>query len=314
MLKYLLKRLGQTAVIIILVSFATFLLVSIMPRDPVYAMYGTDIDEEQYQIGRQELNLDKPIVQRYMIWANGVIHGDFGISYKYHTPVTQVIGSKIGVSMYLSFVSMIISMPIGILLGIITAVKRGKWQDTVLTLLANVTASVPSFVLGVVLIWLFTIKVKLFPTGGFTFPWVNFAKSMKQGFLPLVCLSIGGIAGTCRQTRSSMLEAIRQDYVRTARSKGLKEGFIIYKHVMRNGLIPIITLIGGRLSSLIAGSAFIENVFGIQGMGNLLVNSVNNVDIPMMQATVMLTALVVSIAYLVTDLLYVIVDPRISLK
>lgn len=314
LLKYLLKRLGQTAVIIILVSFATFLLVSIMPRDPVYAMYGTDIDEEQYQIGRQELHLDKPIVQRYFIWANGVIHGDFGISYKYHTPVTQVIGSKIGVSMYLSFVSMIISMPIGILLGIITAVKRGKWQDTVLTLLANVTASVPSFVLGVVLIWLFTIKVKLFPTGGFTFPWVNFAKSMKQGFLPLVCLSIGGIAGTCRQTRSSMLEAIRQDYVRTARSKGLKEGFIIYKHVMRNGLIPIITLIGGRLSSLIAGSAFIENVFGIQGMGNLLVNSVNNVDIPMMQATVMLTALVVSIAYLVTDLLYVIVDPRISLK
>ena len=210
--------------------------------------------------------------------------------------------------------SLVIQMPIGILLGIITAVKRGKWQDTVLTLTANVTASVPSFVIAVVLMWVFVIKMKLFSTSGFTLPWVDFGQSVKQGFLPIVCLSLGGIAGTCRQTRSSMLEAIRQDYVRTARSKGLKEGFIIYKHVMRNGLVPIITLVGGRLSSLIAGSAFVENVFGIPGMGNLLVNSVNNVDIPIMQATVMLTALVVSLAYLVTDFLYVVVDPRISLK
>lgn len=314
MTRYLLKRLGQTVLIIILVSFLTFLLVSIMPRDPVYAMYGTDIDEAQYEIGYKELNLDKNIIERYLIWANQVLHGDFGISYKYHTPVTQVIGDKIGVTLYLSIISTLISMPIGILLGIITAVKRGKWQDTVLTLTANVTASVPSFVIAVVLMWVFVIKMKLFSTSGFTLPWVDFGQSVKQEFLPIVCLSLGGIAGTCRQTRSSMLEAIRQDYVRTARSKGLKEGFIIYKHVMRNGLVPIITLVGGRLSSLIAGSAFVENVFGIPGMGNLLVNSVNNVDIPIMQATVMLTALVVSLAYLVTDFLYVVVDPRISLK
>lgn len=314
MAKYLLKRLAQTVLIIILVSFLTFFLVSIMPRDPVYAMYGTDIDQAQYEIGYKELNLDKPIVVRYFIWAKQVLHGDFGISYKYHVPVTQVIGSKIGVTLYFSIVSMIISMPIGILLGIITAVKRGKWQDTVLTLFANITSSIPSFVLGVVLMWIFVIKLKLFATSGFTFPWEDFGKSVKEGVLPMFCLCLGGVAGTCRQTRSSMLEAMRQDYVRTARSKGLKEGFIIYKHVMRNGLVPIITLVGGRLGSLIAGSAFVENVFGIPGMGNLLVNSVNNVDIPIMQATVMLTALVVSLAYLVTDFLYVVVDPRISLK
>ena len=131
MTRYLLKRLGQTVLIIILVSFLTFLLVSIMPRDPVYAMYGTDIDEAQYEIGYKELNLDKNIIERYLIWANQVLHGDFGISYKYHTPVTQVIGDKIGVTLYLSIISTLISMPIGILLGIITAVKRGKWQDTV---------------------------------------------------------------------------------------------------------------------------------------------------------------------------------------
>lgn len=314
MTRYLLNRFGQMILIMILVSFLTFILVSIMPRDPVYALYGPNIDQEQYEIGYKELNLDKPILQRYLIWADKAVHGDLGISYKYSTPVTQVISDKIGVTLYLSILSMIISMPIGILLGIVTAVKRGKWQDTVLTMLANITASIPSFVIAVVLMWIFVIKLKLLPTSGFTLPWVDFGKSMKQGILPLVCLSLGGIAGTCRQTRSSMLEAIRQDYVRTARSKGLKEGFIIYKHVMRNGLVPVITLIGGSLGSLIAGSAFIENVFGIPGMGNLLVNSVNNVDIPVMQASVMLTALVVSIAYLVTDFLYVVVDPRISLK
>ena len=143
--------------IMVLVSFLTFFLVSIMPRDPVYAMYGTDIDDVQYEVGYKELNLDKPIIVRYLIWAKQVLHGDFGISYKYRTPVTQVIGDKIGVSLYLSIVSMIISMPIGILLGIITAVKRNKWQDTILTLLANITASVPSFVIAIVLMWIFVI-------------------------------------------------------------------------------------------------------------------------------------------------------------
>jgi peptide/nickel transport system permease protein len=285
-----------------------------MPRDPVYARYGVDITQEEYDKGYKDLNLDKSIVERYIIWAKQAVQGDFGISYKYSTEVTKVIGDKIGVTFYLSIVSMVISIPIGILLGIITAVKRGKWQDTVLTLVANVTNSVPPFIIAVVLLWVFVIQLKLLPTSGFTLPWVDFGLSVKQGILPIVCLSLGGIAGTCRQTRSSMLEAIRQDYVRTARSKGLKEGFIIYKHVMRNGLVPIITLIGGSLGMLIAGSAFIEIVFGIPGMGNLLVNSVNNVDIPIMQASVMLTALVVSMAYLLTDFLYVVVDPRISLK
>ena len=142
---------------------------------------------------------------------------------------------------------------------------------------------------------------------------ISEAFAAKLAILPLICLSLGGIAGVCRQTRSSMLEAIRQDYVRTARSKGLKENFIIAKHVLRNGLVPIITMIGGRLASMVGGSVFVENVFGIPGMGSLMINSVNNVDIPMMQACVMLTALVISVAYLITDFLYVAVDPRITM-
>ena len=200
------------------------------------------------------------------------------------------------------------------LLGVITAVKRGKWQDTVLTLMANLTASLPGFVIAIVLLYVFCIKLKVLPSTGFTFPWQDFGKHIRQLILPLFCLSLGGIAGICRQTRSSMLEAIRQDYVRTARSKGLKENYIIKTHVLRNGLIPIITMIGGRLAHMIGGSVFIENVFSIPGMGTLMVQAVNDVDVPVMQACVMLSALVISLAYLVTDFLYVAVDPRISLQ
>lgn len=314
MTRYLLKRLGQTLIIVVLVSFFTFLLVNLMPKDPVYALYGNDISQEEYDAAFRNMGLDKPILYRYAVWAKAFLSGDFGTSYRYHLPVTQLIGQKVGITLYLSVLSTLISFPLGMLLGVITAVKRGKWQDTVLTLLANLTASLPGFVIAIVLLYVFCIKLKVLPSTGFTFPWEDFQKHIRQLILPLFCLSLGGIAGICRQTRSSMLEAIRQDYVRTARSKGLKENTIIKTHVLRNGLIPIITMIGARLARMIGGSVFIENVFSIPGMGTLMVQAVNDVDVPVMQACVMLSALVISLAYLVTDFLYVVVDPRISLQ
>ena len=314
MAKYMFKRLGSSLIIVVIVSILTFLLVSLMPKDPVYSLYGTDITQEEYDMRYVEMGLDKPILVRYLNWAADVLHGDFGTSYRYHDDVLKIIGEKLGVTMYLCFVSTLISFPIGILLGIITAVKRGKWQDNLLTMLANVTSSIPSFVIAIVLLWVFCIRLRLLPSSGFTFPWVDFGEHIQQIIMPLICLSIGGIASVCRQTRSSMLEAIRQDYVRTARSKGLKEGFIIYKHVLRNGLVPIITMIGSRLSMMMGMTVFVENVFAIPGIGSLMVESVNNVDMPVLQACVMLSAVIISLAYLFTDFLYVVVDPRISLS
>ncbi|WP_337942727.1 ABC transporter permease [Ruthenibacterium lactatiformans] len=314
MTRYLLKRVGQTLIIVVLVSFCTFMLVNLMPKDPVYALFGSDISQEEYDAAFHNMGLDKPLLYRYFLWAKDFITGNFGTSYRYHLPVTELIGQKVGITLYLSVLSTLISFPLGMLLGVITAVKRGKWQDTVLTLMANLTASLPGFVIAIVLLYVFCIKLKVLPSTGFTFPWQDFGKHIRQLILPLFCLSLGGIAGICRQTRSSMLEAIRQDYVRTARSKGLKENYIIKTHVLRNGLIPIITMIGGRLAHMIGGSVFIENVFSIPGMGTLMVQAVNDVDVPVMQACVMLSALVISLAYLVTDFLYVAVDPRISLQ
>ena len=314
MAKYMFKRLGSTLIIVVIVSILTFLLVSFMPKDPVYSLYGTDITQEEYDMRYVEMGLDQPVLVRYLNWAADVLHGDFGTSYRYHDDVLKIIGEKLGVTMYLCFVSTLISFPIGILLGIITAVKRGKWQDNLLTMLANITSSIPSFVIAIVLLWVFCIRLRLLPSSGFTFPWVDFGEHIQQIIMPLICLSIGGVASVCRQTRSSMLEAIRQDYVRTARSKGLKEGFIIYKHVLRNGLVPIITMIGSRLSMMMGMTVFVENVFAIPGIGSLMVESVNNVDMPVLQACVMLSAVIISLAYLLTDFLYVVVDPRISLS
>lgn len=314
MASYMLKRLGQTLLIIVLVSVLSFFLVSLMPKDPVYALYGTDISQEEYDARYIEMGLDQPLPVRYAQWAGSVLRGNFGTSYRYHDDVLKIIGSKLGVSMYLSIVSTLISFPIGILLGVITAVKRGKWQDNVLTVLANIISSIPAFVIAIVLLWICCIQHQWLPSSGFTFPWENFGQHMRQIIMPMICLSLGGITGVCRQTRSSMLEAIRQDYVRTARAKGLREKFIIVKHVLRNGLVPIITMIGNRLSMMLGMTLFVENVFSIPGIGSLMVQSVENVDMPVLQACVMLSALIISLAYLFTDFLYVVVDPRISLS
>lgn len=314
MTKYLLNRILQTVLIVVIVSVISFLLVSIMPKDPVYALIGADATEEDYWTTYYRLGLDKPLFIRYFNWAAGAVSGDFGTSYAYNLPVWEVLGPKLAVTIYLSVVAMLISFPLGIILGIISAVRRGKMSDTVITLIANLMSGIPQFVVAICLLYLFSMKLRLLPAIGFTFPWEDFPRHIKQIILPLTCLVLQSAAGICRQTRSSMLEAYGQDYVRTARSKGLKEGFIIYKHVMGNGLIPIITLIGGRLSSLIGGAMFVEAVFSIPGMGSLMVTAINSMDIPVIQATVLVTAVVISAAYIITDILYVIVDPRISLN
>lgn len=240
---------------------------------------------------------------------------DFGTSYMYAgQSAMDVIRSKIPVTVFLAVLSMVISYPIGILLGVLAAVFRGKKIDTVVTLLANLTACLPQFWIALMGMYVFSLKLKLLPSNGFTWPWIDFGQSVRQLTLPLICLSLGGIAGIARQTRSSMLEVIRQDYVRTARSKGLSESRVIFIHVMRNGLIPIITMLGNRLAGLIGGSLFIESVFAIPGMGTMIVNAINRRDLPVIQGVVVLTALISCLAYIVTDLLYVLVDPRITLK
>ena len=313
MISYLLKRVGQMLVVLFIVSLFIFLLMSFIPGDPVYAILGAEISPEQYQKAFLEFGLDKPIVLRYFSWLSMVLQGNLGQSAQFHMATSQILAERIPVTLFLAFTSQVISTPIGILFGVISAVHRGKKVDTVVTLTANLTACLPEFWIGILLMYIFALKLGWLPSFGFVWPWQDFEKGMKSLVMPLFCLSLGGVATITRLTRSSMLEVIRQDYVRTARAKGLKEKKVIFVHALKNGLIPVITMIGMRLGYLLGGSMFVESVFSIPGMGSLFVTAINSRDIPVVQACVLLTAVVSCSANLLTDLLYAKVDPRICL-
>ena len=309
--QFILKRLGQTMIVLIIVSIFIFLLVSFLPGDPVYAMLGGEITPETYQRWYLELGLDKPLVFRYFSWVSKAVVGNFGLSASQHKPVMDVLIERVPVTIYFSLLSFFLSVPIGIVLGIISAVNRGKKIDSILTTFANVCSCLPQFFLSVLFLYLFSIKLGWLPAFGFVWPWENLVQSLKQTVMPLLCLSIGGIASICRQTRSSMLEVISQDYIRTAKSKGLTNKKVIYIHALKNALIPVVTLMGMRLSGLIGGSLFVESVFNIAGMGNLMVTAIQAQDIPLIQACVMLIALVGCGMNILTDIIYAVVDPKI---
>lgn len=311
--RYILKRLGQTVIVLIILSFIVFMLISMLPGDPVYAMLGGEISDETYNRWYQALNLDKPVIVRYFLWLWDAVRLNFGTSASYHKSVAGVLAEHVPVTLYFSLLSFFISIPLGIITGILSAVYRGKKIDTVVTMAANVTCCLPQFWLSVLFLYIFSMKLGWLPSFGFTSPFVDFSKSIRQTILPLTCLTLGGIASITRQTRSSMLEVIRQDYVRTARSKGLAERKVIYIHALKNAMIPVITLMGLRLGMLIGGSMFVESVFNIPGVGTLFVTSIQAQDIPLIQACVLMIALVSSVVNVITDIVYAVVDPRIRL-
>ena len=314
MTRYIVKRLIQSVIVIFIVSVFTFLLTYMIPGDPVYAMLGGDITREQYEIAYKEMGLDKPMHIRYINWLSNILRGNFGMSYKYRMPVIDMIKARLPVTMYLGTLSIIISTAVGVILGILAATKRGKAIETVITLLANLGAVMPLFWLAVLGMSLFAMHLKWLPSYGFTFPTQNFSMSIKQTILPLFALSVGAISGTTRQMRSSMLEVIRQDYIRTARAKGLKESQVITKHALKNALIPIVTLTGMSFRNVVSGSTSVEIIFSIAGTGQLLVNSVLSKDVATTQACILLVAVVVSIANLIVDISYGYIDPRIRLQ
>ncbi|PNV60463.1 peptide ABC transporter [Clostridium sp. chh4-2] len=311
---YIVKRVGQMAVILLLISIFVFLLMSFIPGDPVYAMMGEEVSQEEYDRVYHELELDKPVMVRYVSWLTKAFRGNLGQSTQFHKPTVDVLSERVPVTLYLSFIAFIISVPLGILFGVISAVFRGKAADNVVTLLANITACLPQFWIGVLVMYVFSLKLGWLPSYGFTFPWDDFSASMRQTAMPLFCLALGGIATTTRQTRSSMLEVIRQDYVRTARSKGLTEKKVIFVHALKNGLIPVITILGMRLGAMLGGSMFVESVFSIPGMGSLFVKAITSRDMPVVQACVLITAVVACAVNLLTDILYAVVDPRIRVE
>lgn len=315
MATYILKRLGQTALVLILISVFAYMLVYLMPGDPVYALYGADLTEEQYEIKYRELELDKPVYVRYFNWMKNALQGDFGTSIKYHTEVSELLAQRLPVTLYLGLIAMVTGVVLGILLGILSGTKSGGIADTMITVFANLGSATPLFWLGVLGVYLFSIKLGCLPSFGFSYPWeTDLATSIKQCILPVIALNVGTISVMARQTRSGMLEVIRLDYIRAARAKGCAEKTVILSHAFPNALIPIVTLIGLQFRMLVAGTVTVEKIFNIPGMGQLLVNAVFNQDVALTQACILVTALVVCLANLIVDISYGYIDPRIRIQ
>lgn len=315
MTTYIIRRLIQAVFILLTVSLALFIAMRVLPGDPILMVITqqekAEISEEYLQQLRHEYGLDKPIIVQYFNWMGGALQGDFGTSIYTRGDVTEEIARRIPITFHLGILSFVISLIIGIPMGVICAIRRGTWLDTMITVLANIGITVPNFWLGFLLIYLFALNLGWLPVHGYTSPFENFALSTRQLVMPIICLSLFPIASNVRQTRSAMLEVMRQDYIRTAWSKGLRERDVVIKHALKNGLMPVLTLAGMGFAFIIGGSVLIETVFNIPGLGRLAVDATIGKDYPFVQAITLLVAVVVVTTNLIVDIAYGWLDPRI---
>lgn len=308
---YIVRRLILSILVIWIVTILSFLLMHIMKGDPAAIMLGSEASQEQINDLRHELLLDQPLVIQYGHWLGNVLTGNFGKSLKYQENVASLIAQRLPITIYLSLLALIISVVIGIAAGIFCAVRRGSMLDTAITVLVNTGISLPMFWLGILGIYLFGLKLGWLPIQGYISPLDNFGLSIRKTIMPVICLAIPSIAVIARQTRSSMLEVIKQDYIKTAWSKGLRERAIVFNHGLKNALIPIVTLVGLQLRIVVSGSVVVETVFNIPGMGRLLVNATFDKDFISVQAITLVIAIVVLFANLIVDISYGWFDPRI---
>lgn len=314
MVKNILKKIGGALVQIFIVATIVFAILHLMPGDPVKIMLeanGATVTEESEEAVRTELGLDKPIMEQYKDWIKGLTTLDFGESYYYKKPVMEFVAQRLPRTLELAFVSIILAIIIGIGLGVLSAKHRGTKVDTLLTMISVTGISVPTFVLSTVLIYIFGIKFGLLPSGGYGKIEMGLWEHTKTIILPAATLGIYLGASIARITRSSMLEELDKEYIMTLRAKGLKKRIITYKHALKNSMIPIITVIGLQLGSLIGGIIVIENIFSWAGISSLVVEAVNRRDYPMIQSCIVVIAAIYILINLVVDVLYGVVDPKI---
>lgn len=310
MASYIVRRLFLGLIVLFLVTIIIFFLIQLVPGDPAVTMLGPQASKEQLEDMRKQLWLDRSLPVQYEHWLSGAFQFKFGQSI-YHEDIAKGIITRLPITLYYSLIALVLGSLLGIIAGIICAVKRGSFLDSALTFFANFGISVPVFWLGALGIYYFGLKLAWLPIQGYTSPLDNFWLSIKHAIMPIICLGIPAVAALARQTRSSMLEVLRRDYIRTARSKGLLEKVVIAKHALKNALIPVVTLLGLQLGFLFGGSVLVERVFNIPGMGRFLVQGATNKDVPVVQACTLVIALAVVVVNLAVDISYGWFDPRI---
>ncbi len=312
MTKYIIRKVLQAVIVMLLVTFVSFVLIDIMPGDAALIYLGTDAsDPVLLAQTRAELNLDKPLPVQWLLWVKNLLRGEFGKSFYYKIPVSEMIGDRIGITFSHGIVALVFSLAVGLFLGISAAINQNKFWDNFINVLANIGISAPSFWMAILFIYIMALNLGLLPVQGYVPPSVDFKSSLLHMIGPCFVMSLSSIATITRQTRASVLDVLNEDYVRTARSKGLKKKVILIKHVLKNALIPVLTVLGISIASLFGGSVMIEQIFNIPGMGQLVNTAIINRDIPIIQAYIVIISLVIIISSLLVDIAYGIVDPRI---
>ncbi|MDB6452521.1 glutathione ABC transporter permease GsiC [Falsirhodobacter sp. 20TX0035] len=306
MLSYLIKRLLGAIPVVLMVTLAVFAFVHLLPGDPARLVAGPEATAQDVEAVRTALGLDKPLPQQFATYLSNTVQGDFGTSLKTRRPVAEEIGMRLMPTIWLTVFAMVWAVAVGLLIGVISAVRRGRWPDYTGMIVAVSGISFPPFWLGLLLINLFSVRLGWLPTGGYG-TWQHF-------IMPSFTLGLGVAAVMARFTRSAFIEIAREDYVRTARAKGVPERRVIWRHSLRNALIPIITMVGLQFGFLLGGSIVVESVFSWPGVGRLLVDSVSYRDYPVIQALVLMFSLQFILINLLVDVLYVFANPEIRYK
>ncbi|MBV9174571.1 MAG: ABC transporter permease [Chloroflexi bacterium] len=315
MLRYVARRLVAMVIVLIIVSFVAFALIMVLPGDPAQMMLGEQVanDNSAYLALRQQLGLDRPIPIQYLDWATNALRGNFGISLKDHLPIGDEIAAHVFPTVELAILAMLIALAVAIPAGIVSALKPNSTLDVLVTLGGLSGVAFPHFFLGILLIYAFAVALHVLAPSGYVAPWEDLGQNLKLMLMPALALSSGIAAVIMRQVRASLLEVLQQEYVIVARAKGLGEQAVVSAHALKNALIPVVVVIGLQAGTLIGGAVVIETVFAIPGMGRLIVDSMYFRDYPMVQALLLLLAVVVLVTNLLTDLSYAYLDPRIRL-
>ncbi|MBQ9196181.1 MAG: ABC transporter permease [Clostridia bacterium] len=323
MLKYICKRILILIPVLIAITIILFCINKMMPGDPVRAMLPTTLKAEQYDNAynamKQRLGLDKSLPEQYFRWVTNMLQGEFGWSSKNNRPVADVVAEPIRNTVILNIGVILLELAIALPVGIKCAVKRGKFYDNFWQVFSLITWSMPSFFIALCLLYVFAAKLNWLPFGGMpnaalTSGWAYYSDWLRHLVLPVVVLSLISIASSIRIVRNAMIDALSQDYIRTARAKGLREKTVIYSHAFRNALIPVSTVVVGTIFSLFAGSTITETIFAWNGIGKVLIDAINSRDTMLVSTMNTFFALVSVTAVLVSDITYGLIDPRVRLE
>ena len=311
MIAYLFKRTLIFLLTLILVSIVIFAVLMVIPSDPAQIILGIHATPETLQTLRHQLGLDRPVAIRYLDYMKNLVMGDFGRSITYDIPIRSLIFSRLQVTVPLALLSMVFAIILSIPMGIYSSLHRNRAGDYGIMVFSQIGLAVPAFWAGILLILLFAVTLHWLPAGGFQ-PWQgDLMKALKSLLLPAVSLGLVRAAVLTRMTRSSMLEVLGEDYIRTAWSKGLPKRWVVYKHAFRNAIIPVVTIAGLQAGDLLAGAIIIENVFHLPGVGRLVFEAIGQRDLPVIQGVVLLIAMMIVVINFVMDIAYRYLDPRI---